>query len=182
MRGSSAIEDAHGHRRRRAGPPVARFASFGRITQDALRFCCAELDLTLDPATLRRLCDAWLRLQPYADMPGSVRRLKDAHFPLAILSNGSAQSLAQLIANSGMKWGFDHVFSVDAVQVFKPDVRVYLLAEQGLGIAREKLLFVSGNAWDASAAKLFGFQVCWINRTGRPFEQLECDRPSGLSF
>jgi 2-haloacid dehalogenase len=151
---------------------MARFASFDRVTEDALRFSCAELDLTLDPATLRRLCAAWLRLPPFADVPGGLRRLKDAHFPLAVLSNGSQESLAQLIGNSGMKWGFDHVFSVDAVQVFKPDAKVYLLAEQGLGIAREKLLFVSANAWDASAAKLFGFQVCWINRNGSPFDEL----------
>ena len=151
---------------------MERHAGFDRVTEDALRFTCADLGLALDPATLRGLCDAWQRLAPFPDMAPALRRLKDAHFPLAILSNGSTQSLAQLIANSGMKWGFEHVLSVDEVQVFKPHRKVYQLAEERLGLSREKMLFVSSNAWDASAAKLFGFQVCWINRSQRPFDEL----------
>lgn len=151
---------------------MAHHADFDHVTEDALRFTCADLGLALDAATLRRLCDAWLALAPFPDMPPAVRRLKDAHFPLAILSNGSRQSLAQLIVNSGMKWGFDHVLSIDEVMVFKPHRKVYALAEERLGLARESLLFVSSNAWDAGAAKLFGFQVCWINREQRPFDEL----------
>ncbi len=151
---------------------MGRFTGFDSVTADALRFTCADLGLALDPATLRRLCDAWLRLAPFPDTAPCLRRLKDAHFPLAILSNGSKQALAQLLANSSMKWGFDHVFSVDDVGVFKPHPQVYSLAERGLEMPRENLLFVSSNAWDASAAKLFGFQVCWINRGQRPFDEL----------
>lgn len=151
---------------------MQRFASFDLITADALRFTCAELGLALDPSTQRRLCNAWLCLPPFPEMPANLRRLKDARLPLAVLSNGSRDSLAHVIGNSGMNWAFDHVLSVDAVQVFKPDGKVYLLAQQRLAIPRERLLFVSSNGWDASGAKHFGFQVCWINRQGRPFDEL----------
>jgi 2-haloacid dehalogenase len=99
---------------------MERYTSFDNVTEDALRHTCAVMGLTLDAASARRLCDAWLRLQPWPDMPASMRRLKDAQLPLAVLSNGSLQSLTQLIGNSGMKWAFDHVFSSEAVQVFKP--------------------------------------------------------------
>ena len=151
---------------------MERYADFDSVTEEALAFTCDDLKLGLDAGTRRRLCDEYLRLPPFADMPASLRRLKDAGLPLAILSNASPRGLAQVIGNSGMKWGFEHLLSVDEVLVFKPHRKVYLLAEERLGVAREHLLFVSANAWDAAAAKTFGFEVCWINRQQRPFEQL----------
>jgi 2-haloacid dehalogenase len=33
-------------------------------------------------------------------------------------------------------------------------------------------MFVSSNAWDASGAHHFGFQVSWINRSSNTFEEL----------
>ena len=149
-----------------------RFTGFDVVTEDALHFTCAELGLTLDPATQRRLCNAWLHLPPFAEIPAGLRRLKEARLPLAVLSNGSHGTLAQVVGNADMQWAFDHVLSVDEVQVFKPHPKVYLLAEQRLATPRDRLLFVSSNAWDASGAKLFGFRVCWINRHGRPFDEL----------
>jgi 2-haloacid dehalogenase len=56
--------------------------------------------------------------------------------------------------------------------VFKPDNRVYGLAETRMGCARADILFVSSNAWDASGAAHFGFPVCWINRQGSAFDEL----------
>ena len=151
---------------------MERFSDFDSVTEAALGFTCDDMGLALDAGTRRRLCDEFLRLPPFADMPASLRRLKDAGLPLAILSNASQSGLAQVIGNSGMKWGFDHVISVDDVLVYKPHRKVYLLAEQRLATNREHLLFVSANAWDAAAAKTFGFPVCWINRQQRPFDQL----------
>lgn len=151
---------------------MERFSDFDSVSEEALSFTCEEMGLELDAGTRRRLCDQYLKLQPYADMPASLRRLRDAGLPLAILSNAAQASLAQVIGNSGMKWGFDHVISVDKVRVFKPHRKVYLLAEQRMGMPRENLLFVSSNTWDAAAASAFGFPVCWINRQGRPFDQL----------
>ncbi|MES2315859.1 MAG: haloacid dehalogenase type II [Pseudomonadota bacterium] len=151
---------------------MGRYVDFEKLTAQALQYTCAEFGLDLDPATMRRLCDAWLHLPPFLDMPASIRRLRDAGLPLAVLSNGSHHTLGEVIGNSGMKWGFDHLISVEDVHVFKPHPQVYRLAEQRMITTRENLLFVSGNAWDASAARLFGFEVCWINRQQLPFDQL----------
>lgn len=151
---------------------MERFADFDAVSEDALVFSCEDMGLALDAGTRRRLCDEYLKLQPYADMPASLRRLKDAGLPLAILSNAAQGSLTQVIGNSGMKWGFEHLISVDEAVVFKPHRKVYLLAEARMAMRRENLLFVSSNTWDAAAAKAFGFPVCWINRQQRPFDQL----------
>ncbi len=62
------------------------------------------------------------------------------------------------------------MISVEEAGVFKPDPRVYALAERHLGLPLPRMAFVSSNAWDAQAAALAGFRVFWCNRSGQPFE------------
>jgi 2-haloacid dehalogenase len=149
-----------------------RYVPFEVATADALRFTCAQLKLPLDEALAGRLCDHYLRLSPYPEMPAALRRLKDAGIPLGIISNGSHHSISQVVNNSGMAWAFDALISVEDVGVFKPHPKVYALCEQRMGGDRGAVLFVSSNPWDASAASLFGFPVCWINRSGGAFDEL----------
>ena len=64
------------------------------------------------------------------------------------------------------------VLSVDELRLFKPHPGVYALAEERLGLARDRILFVSSNAWDVAGALSFGFHVAWVNRAGLPAERL----------
>jgi len=58
------------------------------------------------------------------------------------------------------------------VGIFKPHPSVYQMAVDRLEVAAENICFLSSNAWDASGAKAFGFNVVWINRFGQPMERL----------
>jgi 2-haloacid dehalogenase len=151
---------------------MGRYVNFEIATEDALRFTCSHLGLPLDNETHHRLSDAYLHLDPYSDTPEALRSLKTAGLPLGIISNGSHGSIEQVVTNSQMSWAFDQLISVEEVQVFKPDSRVYSLAEKRMGFPKENILFVSSNAWDASAASHFGFPVCWINRQNGAFDEL----------
>lgn len=151
---------------------MGRYVNFETVTEDALRHSCAQLGLSLDAATQQRVSEAYLFLSPFEDTAVALRRLKSAGLPLGILSNGSHHSISQVVTNSGMNWAFDQLISVEEVQVFKPDNRVYSLAEKRMGCPRADILFVSSNAWDASGAAHFGFPVCWINRRRGVFDEL----------
>ena len=151
---------------------MGQYVSFDKVTEDALRHSCAQLGLTPDAATQQRVSEAYLRLSPFEDTPPALGRLKATGLPLGILSNGSHYSIDQVVTHSGLKQAFDQLISVEEVRVFKPDNRVYRLAEERMGYARADILFVSSNAWDASGAAHFGFPVCWINRQGNAFDEL----------
>lgn len=56
--------------------------------------------------------------------------------------------------------------------VTQPDPRVYQLAVDTLKIHSHEIIFQSSNAWDASGASTFGFNVAWINRFGQRKERL----------
>jgi 2-haloacid dehalogenase len=79
--------------------------------------------------------------------------------------------LDPLVRASGLIAYLDGVMSVDEVDAYKPDPRVYQLAADRLHLEPSRIGFVSSNGWDAAGAKAFGFTTFWINRAGAPVER-----------
>ncbi len=155
-----------------AQPVEPRYVTFEQATEDALRYTCRHLRLDLDDEACKALCDAYLRLQPFPEVPETLRELRRRGLKLAVLSNGSPHSIGAVVGNAGLRAEFDYLLSVDPVRVYKPDDRAYLLAEQAFQLNRSSILFVSSNAWDATGARYFGFPTGWINRSGGVFEEM----------
>jgi 2-haloacid dehalogenase len=151
---------------------MKQYLKFEQITEDALKFSCTHLGLPLDDLCRATLCDAYLHLQPHPEVPAALNALKALGLPLAILSNGSAQSINAVVRHSGLLPQFDHLLSVDDVQVFKPNPKVYELAERRLSLPRASVLFVSSNAWDATGAAHYGYTTCWVQRGHATFDEM----------
>ena len=146
---------------------MQRYVPFSTVTRDALAYSCEALKLELSVAQMEALMAEYTRLSLYPEVAGAIARLKGKK---AILSNGSPDILFPLVTDSGLK--FDAVISVDELKVYKPAPQVYELAPRKLGVAKERIGFVSSNCWDALGAKSFGFSVFWINRSRAPLERL----------
>ncbi|HEY2255794.1 MAG TPA: haloacid dehalogenase type II [Variovorax sp.] len=151
---------------------MGQYVSFEDATADALVFACRQMQLRLDDERRQVLCNAYLQLSPFPEVPATLRRLNALAHPLAILSNGSRRSIDEVVGHAGLRDEFAHLISVDEVRVFKPHASVYTLAEQRLGIERSSILFVSSNAWDATGARYFGYRVCWVDRYGGAFDEM----------
>jgi 2-haloacid dehalogenase len=151
---------------------MGQYIPFEDATADALRYTCRHLGLGLDDAQARDLCDEYLRIRPFPEVPAVLRALNERGLPLAILTNGSVHSMTSVVQQAGLRGEFAHLISVEKVRLFKPHTQVYELSERAFGLSRSELLFVSSNAWDASGARHFGHPVCWVNRSGSGFEEL----------
>jgi len=148
-----------------------RYADFWQVTGEALDFTLESLGIAT-PALRDRLMDLYLTLSVFPEVPDTLRRLKEAGFVTAILSNGSPAMLDAAVRGAGLHNLLDAVLSADAVQIFKTHPRVYEYALQELGIRAEQVSFQSSNAWDAYAASAFGMRVVWCNRYGQRRERL----------
>ena len=148
-----------------------RHADFWQVTGDALDFTLETLGLA-DAGVRDRLMGLYRTLDCFPEVPDVLRRLKDAGFVTAILSNGSPSMLADVVAAAKLDGLLDHVWSVEEVGVFKTHPRVYQLAVDRLGVAPGAISFQSSNAWDAHAASAFGMRVVWCNRYGQRRERL----------
>ena len=150
---------------------MARHADFWQVTGDALDFAMASVGI--EDASLReRLMQLYFKLSAYPEVGDTLSRLKSAGMKLAILSNGSPQMLAAASENAGIGHLLDGVLSVEDVGIFKPHPSVYRMVIERFNLSPTRVCFVSSNAWDAHAAKAFGFNVAWCNRFGQQRERI----------
>ena len=147
---------------------MGAYVPFEQVTAEALDYALRRYDLAPGEDERRDLLAAWLALEPFPDVPSALARLDD--WPLAILSNGSPAMLEPLLRNSGLADAFRLVLSVDPVEAYKPDPRVYALPPAALGVDASAILFVSANPFDVIGAGHYGYQVAWCNRGGLPLD------------
>lgn len=149
---------------------MGRYENFEVVTQDALRQACETLGLECGDDHVAQLMDEYRRLATFAEVKDVLPAL--AGRKRAILSNGSPGMLEAVVHHNGLETELDAVISVDGLRIYKPDPRVYRLAVDALGLAPDRIGFVSSNGWDACGAQSFGFHAFWINRTGAAMERL----------
>ena len=147
------------------------YTDFWRVSGDGLDYALAAHDID-NPDIRQRLMDLYLTLDAYPDAIATLQKLKKAGYATGILSNGSLDMLTAAVNNSGLAKQLDEVMSVEDVGIFKPSARVYQMAVDRMGVLPRQICFVSANAWDASGAADFGFQVAHLNRFGQPAEKL----------
>jgi len=152
---------------------AGRRRSFRDLTRAGLRFAAERLGLALTPEAEDRLMAQYQILEPFAENGDVLAELKRRGVRSGILSNGDADMLAELVANSGFADRLDPVLSVEATGRFKTDPATYALGPQALQLPAGEILFVSSNCWDAIGATWYGYQTLWVNRFGLPLDPLE---------
>jgi 2-haloacid dehalogenase len=150
---------------------MGRHVDFWQLTGDALDFALDSLKL--HDATLRkRLMALYLKLHAYPEVKNLLARLKASGQQTAILSNGAPPMLAAAAQSAGIDGLLDAILSVEEVGIYKPHPSVYQMVIGRFGCTPAEVCFVSSNAWDAYAAKAFGFGAAWCNRFAQRPERL----------
>ena len=143
---------------------MQQYEDFWEVTRASLDFALRAAGVEPDEAVRGPLMQNYLELDPYPEARAALAALEGRK--LAILSNGSPRMLAALVRNSGLDRWIEAAISIDSVRTYKPHPSCYALVEPALGVAKEEVLFVSSNSFDAVGAKAFGFNVAWIRRSG----------------
>ncbi|MDP6925939.1 MAG: haloacid dehalogenase type II, partial [Rhodospirillales bacterium] len=138
------------------------YKDFWQVTEDALDFALDTLAIS-DQSLRNKLLALYEELDAYAEVPDVLKDLKGQGITTAILSNGSEKMLASAVHGAGIADLLDDVISVNSLKVYKPHPSVYQLGVDELGVEKERICFMSSNAWDVAGAANFGFQVVWVN-------------------
>lgn len=155
-----------------AGDQGAHYQPFWALTQAALRYAAARLDLVLTPAREQQFMNQYRALSTFPETREVLKTLQERGVRTGILSNGDPDMLAVAVRSAGLDPWLDHVMSVDAVRRYKPHPDCYALGPQHSGVAARDTVFVSSNGWDALGATWFGYTTLWVNRQGLPPEPL----------
>mgnify|MGYP000072317910 FL=1 len=148
------------------------YLPFWELTIRSLRYVCKRMNLSLSEQNENRLMDQYAKLISFEDSLTVLKTIKEKGLSSAILSNGSRKMLATVVESNGLQPYLDKIVTVEDVHLFKTDPNAYALLLTAFPVKKKEILFVSSNAWDALAAKWFGFDVFWVNRLGHPFEEI----------
>jgi len=148
------------------------YLPFWELTIRSLRYVGKRMNLSLTPENEQRLMGEYAKLSSFEDSLRVVKAIQEKGISTAILSNGSREMLATVVESNGLKPYLDKVVTVEDVRLFKTAPQAYELLLKAFPVQKAEVLFVSSNAWDALAAKWYGFDVFWVNRLGHPFEEI----------
>lgn len=153
------------------------YLPFWELTIRSLWYVCKRMGLHLTQESEKRLMDQYAKLTGFDDSLSVLKAIKEKGIATAILSNGNRDMLDTVVASNGLTPYLDKVVTVEEVRLFKTSPQAYELLLKEFNVTKEEILFVSSNAWDALAARWYGFNVFWVNRYGHPFEEIG-DKPN----
>lgn len=149
-----------------------QYVDFREITENALEFACACLELKLTSDDKTRLMDQYDHLNAFPENLAVLNQLKSQGLKLGILSNGTKRMIDGAINSAGMEEYFDHILTVENIRKYKTVPEAYQLGPDTFNLDVTQILFVSSNCWDACGATWFGYQTLWVNRANMPVEVL----------
>ena len=147
------------------------YIDFWQITKDALDFALEENQIKNEKLR-QRLLDVYWNLSAYPEAQDVLTTLKANNIQTGILSNGSKQMLNSAVVSANLKNYLDKIISIDGIEIYKPDPKVYEMVLDQFNCKKEEVLFISSNGWDIAGASKFGFTTLWINRNLIPKDRL----------
>jgi len=140
-----------------------RYMPFDEITTTALSDAC--LMHNADLSLVEELTPLYFKPQIFEDVIACLTYLSEqTNLMVGILSNGTEKMLQSGISKNNIEQYIDELFSVEAIQQFKPHPEVYAMVTKRLKLDQKEVMFVSSNQWDIAGAHNFGFQTSWVNR------------------
>ena len=146
-----------------AGP----YSDFGAIGGAALDMTATSRRVSLSADDRTRILTGMRTLPAHPDVREGLRRLKDAGFRTATLTNSAAAVVEQQLSNAGLTEFFERSFSVDTVRRFKPAPEPYRHVASELKVDAHTLRMVAAHAWDVVGAMQAGWTAAFVARPGK---------------
>lgn len=140
---------------------------FTVCTEQALQYALAACQSSLSVEHCQQLMKGYEQLDPFDDVLPALGRLQQTDCAKVAFSNGTSSQVSTILANAGVLPLLDRVISVEALQTYKPDPRLYQYLCESLGTQPEHTWLISSNPFDVIGAKRAGIRAAWVKRTAQ---------------
>jgi 2-haloacid dehalogenase len=138
------------------------FTGIGAAVLDKM---AAARGIPIESDDRRELTDRFATMPPYPEVPGALKRLKDAGFHLYTLTDNTAEISGRQLTHGGIVELFDRRFSVDdAAKSHKPSRQAYEEVTNALGASPSAMCLVACHTWDTMGAQAAGWHAGLIKR------------------
>lgn len=140
--------------------------SFGDIAEAVLEMTAARYGVTL-PKNATPIAEIIAAMPAHPDVAAGLTALQQQGFTLVALTNSSASLAEKQLSSAGLAPLFTRILSVEQLQVYKPDLRVYQWAMKELGKPASECMMVAAHGWDVGGAKRAGMKTAFVTRKGQ---------------
>ncbi|WP_245490291.1 HAD family hydrolase [Mesorhizobium sp. M7A.F.Ca.US.011.01.1.1] len=153
------VYDRHEHQLEHTKPHL----SFADVTAKALQLAMRDFSLEADAGDAELLTSSIGRMPPFPEVAATLRKLKEAGFKLAIISNTDDAIIAGNVAQLG--GAIDRVITAQQA----PSRQIFEHAWQSLDVTKDELAHICASPHlDLTAARDLCFRAVWVDRgTGR---------------
>ncbi|WP_312545630.1 haloacid dehalogenase type II, partial [Pantoea eucalypti] len=137
--------------------------NFGDIAEAVLQMTATRYGITL-PADATPLADIIAAMPAHPDVAAGLSALQQQGFTLVALTNSSAALAEKQLCSAGLARLFTRILSVEQVQVYKPDLKVYQWAMQEMDQPASQCMMVAAHGWDVGGAKRAGMKTAFVTR------------------
>ncbi len=145
------------------------FESFGVLARHAFDAVGATEPAAPAAGAFEEVAAAIGSIQPFPEVPAGLERLREAGWITVALTNSGQQMVEGQCENAGLSDLFDHIISVEQVQVYKPWPDPYLHAAATAGVDPGDVWMVACHDWDLAGARNAGLRTAFVARPGMPW-------------
>ena len=149
---------------------VDAYQPFYEMNRDALTYALAAYGIDVSEEERDEILAVYHELDVFDDVRSGMEQLRDAGYPLYVVSNGNPEMLASMVEHAGIGDLLEDTVSADEVESFKPHSEIYRHAAARTGTPVDEVVHVSAGQFDIAGAVHAGMQGAWLNRGGRPQE------------
>ncbi|KAF6255546.1 HAD-like domain-containing protein [Scenedesmus sp. NREL 46B-D3] len=103
---------------------------------------------------MSKVAAAWAAAALYPDIPDALRHLNNANIKVSVLTNGSADGIANAVlgGNKVMQLVKGPLLDISMPEAWKPFSSSYQYAVKQLGVSAERVCMVASHPWDIAGA------------------------------
>jgi 2-haloacid dehalogenase len=143
------------------------YVPFTEIGGAVMQMLARTRGLEITEADKAELTDKFASMEPHPEVPGALRRLRDAGFRLFTLTDNLLEIQGRQLEHGGIIDLFERRFSVDQeVRRHKPAPEAYAYVLKALGAEPAQMCLIASHTWDTLGAVAAGWQAALIKRPG----------------
>jgi 2-haloacid dehalogenase len=143
------------------------YVPFTDIGGAVLKMVATTRGISISAGDRAELTEKFASMPPHPEVPGALRKLRDAGFRLFTLTDNTAEISGRQLKRAGLLDVFERRFSVDdEVRRHKPAPEAYAAVARAMRTQPSNICLVACHTWDTLGAVAAGWEAALIFRPG----------------
>jgi 2-haloacid dehalogenase len=151
---------------------AGQYVPFTDLGAAVMKMLADTRGITITDPDRKELTERFSTMPPHPEVPGALRKLRDAGFRLFTLTDNLLEVQGRQLEHGGILDLFERRFSADAIKRHKPAREAYAYTAKELAAEPSQLCLVACHTWDTLGAVAAGWEAALIRRPGNDVLQV----------